>query len=736
MIGSLLIFILMSAANAATLKGVVFEKGAKLPLADASVIILPEKVRTTTDIKGEFSIEASSTSKIIIQKSGYEKWESEVIGESLDQKIYLNRISGLEYETTIISEEKKDPSLRKIKAKDAIALPGSASDAIKALQNLPGVNRTPGFSSQIVVQGSAPEDTRYSIDSHEIPLMFHFGGLSSVLMPELLGEIDFYTAGYQAPFGRALGGVINANTLNEIPLTEPSRVSRGMAYFDLFNVGGAYSAPVGKESHFAVGARASYVGAILKQVAKNNESFNLTVAPAFQDFVTVYESSLNEKLKLKVTGIYSNDSAEFLLKEPIGNDPTLRGNFSNAISFFRLIPQIEWTHSARSKSRFSLGFGQDTIENLVGDIYFNLKSTAMTTRGDHEVQMSGTWSQNVGYDHRYSWSDVSFSLPQIFASGGILNPISTGETKTANLKGVKSHQVGLYWNHRLKTNIESLWTFYPGIRLDYFTLVKDAQVSPRFSMRYQYQPDLAFTLSSGRYAQAPAEQFASKDYGNPNIKSTHAYHVNLKGEKDLSAEWSKGSNFSSGVFGKLMDSLIVSDASTIYANQGSGSAIGWENSVNYRFYPYTLYGAYTLSRSTRWDPSHTVYLSRYDQTHYLTVIGSVELPRNWRISTRFRYVTGALTTPVNSGVYDSDNDVYIPIRGNVFSERLDAFMSLDLRADKRWVYDRWVLSLYIDIQNALNRSNPESVQYSYDYTTKSNVAGLPIVPTIGLKGEF
>jgi hypothetical protein len=112
------------------------------------------------------------------------------------------------------------------------------------------------------------------------------------------------------------------------------------------------------------------------------------------------------------------------------------------------------------------------------------------------------------------------------------------------------------------------------------------------------------------------------------------------------------------------------------------------------------------------------------------------LPRNWRLSTRFRYVTGALTTPITSGVYDSDNDVYIPIRGGVFSERLGAFMSLDLRADKRWVYDRWVLSLYIDIQNALNRSNPESVQYSYDYTTKSNVAGLPIVPTIGLKGEF
>ena len=99
-------------------------------------------------------------------------------------------------------------------------------------------------------------------------------------------------------------------------------------------------------------------------------------------------------------------------------------------------------------------------------------------------------------------------------------------------------------------------------------------------------------------------------------------------------------------------------------------------------------------------------------------------------------MSGALYTPITSGVFDSDNDVFMPIRGASYSQRLAAFTSLDLRADKRWVYDRWVLSLYIDIQNVLNHSNPESVQYSYDYSTSATVAGLPILPTVGLKGEF
>jgi hypothetical protein len=222
-------------ASAAAFRGTVYEKGFKLPLKEASVILLPQKIRAITDDSGAFTLDIPESAaevvgqRLIIQKSGYEKYESDFSASTDGSPLYLNRITSLEYETTIVSQEKKDPSLRKIKAKEAVMIPGAAADAIKALQNLPGVNRTPGFSSQIIVQGSAPEETVYSIDQHEVPIMFHFGGLSSVLMPELLGDIDFYTAGYQAPYGRALGGVINANTVSEVPQSDSSKVAQSPA---------------------------------------------------------------------------------------------------------------------------------------------------------------------------------------------------------------------------------------------------------------------------------------------------------------------------------------------------------------------------------------------------------------------------------------------------------------------------------------------------------------------------
>ncbi len=114
----------------------------------------------------------------------------------------------------------------------------------------------------------------------------------------------------------------------------------------------------------------------------------------------------------------------------------------------------------------------------------------------------------------------------------------------------------------------------------------------------------------------------------------------------------------------------------------------------------------------------------------------MNLKRNWRISSRFRYVTGPLDTIPVSAAGDLDNDVFIPIRGSLFNARLDAFMMLDLRVDKRWVYDTWTLSLYLDIQNVTNRQNTEGLQFAYDYKTYDTVKGIPILPTFGLKGEF
>jgi hypothetical protein len=114
----------------------------------------------------------------------------------------------------------------------------------------------------------------------------------------------------------------------------------------------------------------------------------------------------------------------------------------------------------------------------------------------------------------------------------------------------------------------------------------------------------------------------------------------------------------------------------------------------------------------------------------------VNLGSNWTLSTRIRYTTGNAYTPILGGVFDSDDDVFRPIQGGLNSDRYPPFFTWDVRADKKWIYDTWILSLYLDVQNLLNRKNVETINYSYDYAQKEEVRLLPLIPTLGLKGEF
>jgi hypothetical protein len=147
--------------------------------------------------------------------------------------------------------------------------------------------------------------------------------------------------------------------------------------------------------------------------------------------------------------------------------------------------------------------------------------------------------------------------------------------------------------------------------------------------------------------------------------------------------------------------------------------------------------SYSLSRTerdfyggTQWAPA------QFDQPHNLIVIGSYKLPFDFIFGARFRYVSGPLNTPYVGALYDANANYYLPIPGPQFSRRLPDFLQLDLRLDKRFVFKHWMLSLYLDVQNVTNQVNVETVVYNFDFTKESHVQGLPILPELGMNGEW
>ena len=70
------------------------------------------------------------------------------------------------------------------------------------------------------------------------------------------------------------------------------------------------------------------------------------------------------------------------------------------------------------------------------------------------------------------------------------------------------------------------------------------------------------------------------------------------------------------------------------------------------------------------------------------------------------------------------------------SDRLPPFHGLDFKVSRKFLFKRWILDAYLDIQNVYNYQATEFLLWNFNYTRSTTLNGLPIIPSIGLKGEF
>lgn len=729
------------------IKGQVFERGTRVPLANAAVYLLPHKLKAITDESGGFVFIEVPEGEIqfVLNLSGYEKLEKTDSVEAETSKfhiLYVEKISYSAFETTVVGQKsKKDISQKSLRQAQFLTLPGSGGDPVKAVQNLPGVNRVGGFSSQVVIQGAAPQDTKYDIDGHEIPIVFHFGGLTSVVMPEAVEQVDYLSAGYGPEYSRAMGGIISLKTRNPEVKDRPRK---GLFFIDTLKSGALIEGRINEHSSYLISGRYSYIGLFLRQATKDNEAFNLTVAPEFSDLTVIYQNQLSERDQFKIDFLASRDTLSFLFKEPVKNDPKVRGNFSNETNFTRFIPQWTRKWDGERTSHLSAAMGRDYISVDVGEIYFRISSLVVTAKGDWEQQVSPDWKSSIGFDNQYSQFKVNLKVPSSSSSGGVANPVSTSELVEATIVG-KSSNLGLYTKQEL-IGFDSTLIATPSLRLDKFGYTKEYLWSPRFSLRWNQNTSLLWKVAGGLYFQPPQAQEVDGIYGNPQVKSPSAIHSTFGFEKDFREGSNQGFQFSSALFRRDFSKLVVSSSALIevdgylvtekYNNSGGGRSQGLESQLKFDFLPWSGWLSYTYSQARRWDPANPEYDFQYDQTHNFNLVAAYEAKKNWKYSGRLRYVTGNPTTPVVGAAFDADNDTYVPSRGPIYSERQQAFFQIDARVDKKWILDTEIWAIYLDIQNVLNTKNPEQLRYSYDYSQKEAVTGLPILPALGIKGEF
>jgi TonB family protein len=731
------------APPASTIRGVVKLDQTETPSVGALVDLRwPDGTarRTTTDSNGAWEFTQVPPGNVVVQivSPGYETLRSEetlVAGERVEIKYRLHTTDGAIEVVVQGKRNDREVTRRTVERQELEVIPGTGGDALKSVQSLPGVARTPVFGGMIVVRGSSPYGTQTFIDGTYVPMIYHFGGLSSIVPTEMIESIDFYPGNFSAKYGRATGGIIDVK-LREM---DYDGKYHGLAQVDFIDARVMLRGPVplAKGWSFNFGARRSYIDAWIGSVMSKDAGFR--TAPVYYDWQAFAETKPTNRSVFRLGMFGSDDRLHMVLKNAIENDPGLGNNLQGETRTmrFQAVYRNQVTNALGVNATASVGLDRE-FQNFGSVSKVDLDYVPMVLRGDVSYRISEAFLVRAGPDvivYHYDADVLSIRPPE---PGEMEGSHANRPLLRYKNKGYFTAPAGfaeLEWTPAKRAKV------LLGGRVDYFNLTSRWDFSPRLNARYDLVTGPHRTTIKGGvglFYEPPQITQAIVPFGTPNIDSNRSVHSSVGIEQEVT----KSVEVSIEAFHKYLDHLVVpaqfADGTNGYSNLGKGSVYGTETMVRWkpggRFFGWI---AYTLSRSVRKNaPDQPERIYDFDQTHNLTVLGSYDLGRGWRAGGKFRYVTGNPYTPCNGGVLNAAAGSYDCIQGDPNSRRIPAFHQLDMRVDKTWQFQDFKLTAYLDVQNVYNRSNAEGVSYNYRYTTPQWQSGLPIIPSLGVRGEF
>ncbi len=727
------------------LRGKVIERGTRTPVEAAVVIALDEKgepiAESESAVDGTFALKLAKAGAItvVIAAADHKTLRvKETIGakEALSVRYILSRTSYAMFESTVRAAPVREEIARvSLDGDEVRRIPGTRGDALQAVLNLPSVARSPFDLGQLVIRGSAPGESGAFLLGMQIPNAFHFGGLTSTFNSYLLDRFDLIPSNFSVRYGRLTGGIVDI-----VPREGRSDRIHVDAKADLYDAHFIIEGPVGQGS-FALSARRSYIDAFLGLFFSSG---SFTVAPRYYDYQAMLDYPVaGGHLKLLVFG--ADDDLSFVSSTPPDSDPSLVGTFGTRQWFHTLFASYKKS-VAKWETETTLAVGPQHFDGSAGDAArLNLDLVEMDARFEARYRVTPRFKMTYGLDVVTDYYWVSVNAPQETTEEVPLGPLGERQQLVLRNRGFEGSPA-LYVQGDLWA-IPERFLITPGVRADYLSGYEGIYVQPRLMSRFRVYGEWWLKGGAGlfhMYQQAP---YNDPVLGNPKLRAEQAWHFTV-GVEGRPIPFYRALKLELNLFYKDLRNIAVTSTDNTqrdgkivperYSDEGIGRVYGGDLLLKIDN-GKKLYGwiSYTLLKSERKDhPGDPWRPFEYDQTNILTMIVGYHLPWEVDVGARFRYVTGNPTTALGPGVNDADQGVVIPIPGRPYAERLPAFVSLDVRVDKRFLFRSWILSVYLDVSNVTNNANVEGYAYSYDYGARTPVTGLPIIPSIGLRASF
>ncbi|HMY57501.1 MAG TPA: TonB-dependent receptor [Pseudomonadota bacterium] len=652
----------------------------------------------------------------------------------------------------------EDPALRAEVSKQTLhteelrKMPGTLGDPLRAIENLPGAARPPLNTGLFIIEGARPSDSRVYLATAEVPQLYHYGGFTSVVPADFLSSVTYLPHNFGVRYGRATAGTIDVDL-------RAGKTDRWHAALDVnpIHVGVEVEGPLPPRNaqtqqpsgSILLGLRRSYVDAGLAFVGAvlgDPPGLRFVNAPVYWDYQAVLKYALaGGTLRVMVLG--ADDQISLKFARPQDVDPSVNGTFATHILFHRLQLRYQrqfsgWDVLFQSTS----GYTQTDLD-LGRTVSMSVKTLGNDFRVEAIRQITPQYRLFFGTDVQTSYVWLSAAVPSPVREGEFQKPPGSLSQVVAQ---AEAYFVNPALYAELSAQLHPRVSVVSGVRFDYFGFLRRYSIDPRLSGKVVLTPITQLKWGAGLYSQDPAVQDYFSSFGNRELRLERAVHLSLAVEqaiwKGLVLEltglykylWDfAGTSTLSRRFGGGENPLELQPERTASQVHGRifGGTLLLRQSLSKYFFGWV---SYSLLRSERADcPSCSYRLFDFDQTHILIVAAHAYLPYKFEIGLRFRYISGIPQTPVRGGFFDSDTDLYQPIPASERNtDRLAPFHQLDLRIDRTFVTKKMVFKLYLDVSNVYNSPAQEQLVYSYDYSQRAAITGLPILPSLGVRGEL
>jgi hypothetical protein len=677
----------------------VLAKGSRAPLALARIDAGPD-LAGESDGDGRFDLAVPcGPRRIAVTAPGFlaQHFDRDACADVAPVLLRLVPRHDLPVYETVVVGQREAPSTT-LRGQSLVATPGAFGDPFRAVESLPGVAAIAWPMPVYAVRGANPGNTGTFLDDVPLPALFHLALGPAVIHPYFFASMDFYPGGYPARYGRYVSGLVTAQTR-----APPADRVHAVVDLRLYDAGALAAGPwPDGEGGVAAAFRYSYAGPLLRLLRND-------LRLSYWDYQIRADRRVHTwQLRLLLLG--SGDSLSYSDSPQRTREYRLRFHRGSVRATRPL---------GRGQLAATLAGGIDASQMPIVQNY-PLRVTAYSILPRLAYQRSGTQVDlELGADGQVQWFEPDSTL----AESGVSD---LGRKRTAVLWATYASA-----SYRASDRL----TLTAALRFDRYTIGGTSRMAlgPRLNARWLLEPLTWLTASGGRFSQAPslvlqipgAENFGLGLYG---LQTSWQGGLGIGTKRLRGFEVEVTGYLQRSVLTDLRDPVLVmpDPLADNFLVRRDARSYGIEVMVR-RPITERLFGwlAYTLSKSQRALPGGVIGPSDWDQRHVLNAV--------------LGYRGGGYTLGAR-GHFNSGRPVLIDRGSAQEFVRLPAFYQLDLRVERRILFDRFTLDVFLEVANATaTRQVVELPRQSAIGQPAGEVSGQSyrlVLPSLGVHGEF